>query len=150
MSGSDLRRSNSIIDQGKLKLDAPYEVLTALAGTDLPFPTRPLPETAKAISGKTMRIDSNPTGVTSLRLDINGPAEAIPSIKYQNGDENWKIGLDGKFHLSSTGIGVRGYWVDPQTFLVEILDVGPATYRFKLDGNRVEISSPERGLRFSG
>jgi hypothetical protein len=65
-------------------------------------------------------------------------------------DEIWPIGLDGSFTLAPDGQGLRGYWADPQTLVIQIFEDGLTTRRVRFAEDRVEITSPELGLRFEG
>ncbi len=129
------------------ELDA---TLSALAQAPNPWPVGPLPETARAISGKTYEFETNSADLATLRLEFNDPDEATLYMKLQGSDEIWPIGLDGKYRLSPAGQGLRGYWAVPQTFVLEIFEDGPSTLRLHFMDDRVEVSSPERGLRFEG
>ena len=125
-------------------------MLTALVQAPNPYPLGPLPDTAKTISGKTYVFGANSADVETLSLEFNDTAEATLYMKRQGNDEIWPIGLDGKYRLSSDGLGLRGYWADPQTFIIEIFQVGLSTLRLHFEDDRVEFSSPELGLRFEG
>jgi CubicO group peptidase (beta-lactamase class C family) len=129
------------------QLDA---VLTALVQAPTPYPVGPLPDTAKTISGKTYVFEENSAGVEALSTEFDGGAEATMRIKRRGNDEIWPIGLDGKYRLSSNGLGVRGYWADPQTLVLEIFDVGLSTLQFHFEDDRVEVISPGLGPRFEG
>jgi CubicO group peptidase (beta-lactamase class C family) len=126
-------------------------MLPALARAPQPFPVGSVPDTAKAISGKTFVFGSNAAGVASLRLEFNNTAEATLYIMKQQGmEETWSIGLNGKFHQSANGEVMRGYWADPETFIVAVFEDGLSTYHFHFDNDRVEVSSPELGLKLDG
>jgi CubicO group peptidase (beta-lactamase class C family) len=129
------------------KLDS---TLTALAQAPNPWPVGPLPEIAKAISGKTYVFGPNAADLATLRLEFNDTIEATLYMKLQGSDEIWPIGLDGKYRLSPIGQGLRGYWADPQTLVIEVFEDGLSTRRLHFEDDRVEISSPELGLRFEG
>jgi hypothetical protein len=45
---------------------------------------------------------------------------------------------------------MRGYWADPQTLVIKVFEDGLSTRRLRFEEDRVEISSPELGLRFEG
>lgn len=127
------------------------ETVSTLAQAPHPYPVSPLPDTAKTISGKTLVFESNPADVASLRLEFTNEAEATLYImKTQGVDENWPIGLDGKRRLSATGKATRGYWADPQTFVISVFEDGLTTYQLHFDNGRVEVTSPELGLKFGG
>jgi CubicO group peptidase (beta-lactamase class C family) len=132
---------------GVAQLDA---VLTALVQAPTPYPVGPLPDTAKTISGKTYVFGANSDGVEALSLEFNDTAEATMHMKRQGNNEIWPIGLDGKYRLSSNGLGLRGYWADPQTLIVEVFEVGLSTLRLHFEDDRVVVSSPELGLSFEG
>lgn len=126
-------------------------LLMELAQTQLPYPVGSLPDIARSISGKTMSFASNPVDVESLRLEFNDAPEATLHImRPMVNEEIWTIGLDGNYRLSSSGEAIRGYWADPQTFIVTVFEDGLVTYEFHFDGDRVEVESPELGLRLEG
>jgi hypothetical protein len=114
--------------------------MTALAQPLSPLPVSPLPDTAKAISGKTYFLEPNSAGVDTLRLEFNGPAEAALYMKRQGSDVIWRIGLDNKYRLASDGSQLRGYWADPQTFMIEVFDIGLNTCRFHFKDGGVVIN----------
>jgi hypothetical protein len=58
--------------------------------------------------------------------------------------------LDGKYRISPIGQGLRGYWADTQTLVIEVFEDGLSTRWLRFEDDRVEISSPELGLRFEG
>ncbi len=132
---------------GVAKLEA---MLPALAQAPNPWPVGPLPEIAKAISGKTYVFGPNAVDVATLRFEFNDGAEATLYLNLEGVDEIWPIGLDGKFRLAPDGQGLRGYWADPQTLIIEIFEDGLSSRRLHFEDDRVEISLPELGLRFEG
>jgi hypothetical protein len=126
-------------------------LLPELAQPAHAWPSGPLPDTARAISGKEIRFGSNAADVTSLRFEFVDSSEGRLHIMPTQGEELiWPIGLDGKYRLSSGGEAIRGYWADPQTFLLDVFDDGLVTYLVHFDGDRVEIHSPELALEFEG
>ena len=135
--------------EGVAKLDTTLSMLVQGPASQ---PVGPLPDTASAISGKTYVFEPNLAEVETLSLEFDGSSQAILHIRLEGSEEtlDWPIGLDGKYRLSSEGQGLRGYWADPQTFTLEIFDIGQSTYQLHFEDNRVEFSFPELGLRFEG
>jgi CubicO group peptidase (beta-lactamase class C family) len=131
--------------EGVAQLDA---VLAALVQASTPYPVGPLLDAATTISGKTYVFGTNPAGVETLSLEFDDTAEATMHMKRQGNDEIWPIGLDGKYRLLYDGRGLRGYWADPQTFVIEIFDVGQSTLQLHFEDDRVEVSPP--GSSFEG
>jgi len=129
------------------ELDA---TLNALAQAPTPWPVGPLPDVAIAISGKTFVFGPNTADLATLRLEFNDTAEATLYMKLEGSDVIWPIGLDGKYRLAPDGQGLRGYWADPQAFVIKVFEDGLSTRRLHFEGDSVEISSPELGLRFEG
>lgn len=126
-------------------------LLPTLAQAPETYPVGSFPDTAKAISGKTFVFGTNPLDVEGLRFEFSDTAEATLYIMKGKGmDEVWSIGLDGKYRLSSSGEAIRGYWADPKTFIINVFEDGLVTYQFHFDGERVEVSSPELGLKVEG
>lgn len=121
--------------------------LAAISEPPAPKPFAPLPETARAISGKTFVFESNPLGIENMRLEFNDSAEAIWQVTFTGrgqikpgsglkailgsqvtftGREQmppWPIGLDGVHRLFPGDYnlpqGQQGYWVDAKTFVLE-------------------------------
>ena len=40
----------------------------------------------------------------------------------------------------------RGYWEDPQTFIIELFDIGQLTREFRFERDQLEIKIPEMNL----
>jgi CubicO group peptidase (beta-lactamase class C family) len=125
--------------------------VTELAQAPQPYPVSSLPDTAKAISDKTLVFGPNPINVESLRFEFSDQAEATLHImKPVVNEEIWTIGLDGKYRISPNGQAIRGHWTDPNTFILDVFEDGLVTYKFHFDGKRVQVSSPGLGLEFEG
>lgn len=132
---------------GVAKLEA---TLTALAQPAETPPVGTLPDTAKEISGKTYVFEPNAADIATLRLDANNTAEATLYMKLEGADVAWPIGLDGKYRMAPSGQALRGYWADPETFVFEMFEDGVSTFRLHFGDDRLEMSSPELGLKFEG
>ncbi len=107
--------------------------------------TKELPTTAGVVSGKSYKFGADAAeqlNVTALRFDFKDTSEAMLEIQYVFGQTSWKIGLDGTFRQFGDGMAARGYWEDPQTFIIETFDIGTTTYRMHFDGDRLLLSSP--------
>jgi CubicO group peptidase (beta-lactamase class C family) len=130
---------------GVAQLDA---ALAALVQPPPSLPVEPAPDTAKAISGKTYIFGPNAGYVDNLSLEFNDSAEATMYLKREGSDVIWRIGLDGKYRRSSDGLALRGYWEDPQTFVIEVFDVGLSTRRLHFEDDRILINSG--GMKFEG
>jgi CubicO group peptidase (beta-lactamase class C family) len=125
-------------------------------------PVPPLPETAKAISGKTFVFGPNPIEAEAIGLEFGDSAEAVLHITPTGGKpESWPIGLDGVYRMSPGKYnfpqGLRGSWADAKTFVFEydnIANNDHAIIRIRFEGNRVEVESRETahelGVRFEG
>lgn len=144
---SDPNNSLPANPEGVAQLDA---ALRALAQAPTPHPPGALPDTARAISGKTYLFGPNAADVETLRIEFKDPTKATLSMRRQGSDEIWPIGLDGEYRLSSDGRGIRGYWEDPKTFVIEVFEIGLSTRRLHFEDDRLEISSLAEGLRFEG
>ncbi len=129
------------------KLD---KVLTALAQPAEAQRVGALPDTAKGISSKTYVFESNAADIATLRLEANDTAEATLYMKLEGVDVAWPIGLDGKYRMTPSGQALRGYWADPETFVFEMFEDGVSTFRLHFGDDRLEVSSPERGLKAEG
>lgn len=106
-------------------------------------PATSLPDTALAISGKIYICDTNPGGVQSLRFEFNGLQTANMYMEQNNADVVWPIGLEGEYQLTTTGEGVRGWWEDEQTFIVDLFDIGQLKREFHFNGDKLSIYVPE-------
>ncbi len=126
--------------------------LAAIIQGPAPQPVVPLPEAARAISGKTFIFKSNPIQLESLRIDFDASAEAIVQLDLANeaSPRRMGVGLDGAYRPSHGGrpIVARGQWADASTFILEY-EEGPGlvTYvnRVRFDGNRISFEIPGMG-----
>jgi CubicO group peptidase (beta-lactamase class C family) len=124
--------------------------LDALAGAPTPWSVGPVPEIAGMISGKTYVFGPNPAELATLRPEFDDPEVATLAMMLGGRDVVWPIGLDGRYRLAPDGQGLRGYWTEPQTLVIEVFEEGLSTLRLHFEGDRVEISSPALGLQFEG
>jgi CubicO group peptidase (beta-lactamase class C family) len=104
------------------------------------------PDTAQAISGRTYRCDDNAAGLETLRMEFNDPKFATLNLDLVDTDYVWPIGLDGSYRVSPEGAGMRGYWEDSQTFLLETFDIGVVIRQMEVEGDRLQFSLPDAGL----
>lgn len=126
-------------------------VLKDLAQPSAPQAVAPLPDIAKEISGKTYVFEPNPANLETIIVEFNDSAEAMLHIKYFGSEVlSSPVGLDGLYRPSAEGDLRCGTWADPQTFELEIIDVGEQKLRLYFEGDRVTLESPEEGLSFSG
>jgi CubicO group peptidase (beta-lactamase class C family) len=117
--------------------------LAALQQPSEPFPVAPLPATAKEISGKTYvfgKDAAEAVTVENARFEFNDSPQATLFLGLQSGKQAWLIGLDGKFRLNWDAQAVRGYWADPQTFIMDVF--GERTYQWKFTGDGLVLGSP--------
>ena len=122
-------------------------IVTALAKAAQAYPVAPLPDTARAISGRTLLFGPNPLDAQSLRFDFSDATQAALHILHPTGDEHiWSTGLDGRYRFSPAAESARGYWADAQTFIISVFGERLVIYQFRFDGERVEVSSPELGV----
>jgi CubicO group peptidase (beta-lactamase class C family) len=104
-----------------------------------------LPETAGTISGKTYGCEANAAGVSAMRFEFNDLTVANLTMKLNQQDSVWPIGLDGKYRIGPEGL-TAGYWEDSQTFVIQLQQIGQLTLRSHFDGDMLEVGIPERGL----
>jgi CubicO group peptidase (beta-lactamase class C family) len=120
-------------------------------------PVLPLPDVARAISGQTFSFGPNPLGLGSLTFEFDDSAEAIVHLGSLAGDESMAIaiGLDGIYRFTTMlgdgrPGGVRGHWLDPQTFVMEYTGViankhTEAHFHFQGDGVEVTLKDLVNG-----
>jgi CubicO group peptidase (beta-lactamase class C family) len=113
----------------------------ALAQAPHPWRVGPLPETAKAINGKTYVFDPNTIQVASIRLKFSGNKEATLYMNLEGRDVVWPVGLDGKYRVEPNGRALRGYWSDEQTFVFEIFETGLRTYQLHFENDRITLGT---------
>jgi CubicO group peptidase (beta-lactamase class C family) len=106
-------------------------------------------DTAQAISGKTYSCEDNAVGLESMLVDFNDPQFATLYLHLADTDYVWPIGLDGTYRISPQGAGMRGYWQDSQTFLLETFDIGVVNRQMKVNGDHLQFSLPDAGLTVS-
>jgi CubicO group peptidase (beta-lactamase class C family) len=132
---------------GVADLDA---TLSALAGAPTPWPVGPVPGIAGMISGKTYVFGPNPAELATLCPDLDDPEVATLTMRLEGRDVIWPIGLDGKYRVAPDGQGLRGYWTEPQTLVIEVFEDGLSSLQLHFEEDRVEVSSPALGLQFEG
>jgi CubicO group peptidase (beta-lactamase class C family) len=130
---------------GVARLEA---AVTAVAEPPAPQPVASLPEIAARISGRTIVLEPNPLQLETMRLDFNDLPEARWQITLAGRPTplSGSLGLDGVYRFSpgEYGLrgGVRGTWVDTQTFVLEydeIASIDLYTYRMRFEGDRVDV-----------
>jgi hypothetical protein len=104
------------------------------------------PEILEARSGTTYRFGPNAVDLASLRLEFDGGDVATQTMDLGGAEVTWPIGLDGRFRLSSDGLGLRGRWTDPNTFLIEIFEDTLTTLRLRFEGDRLRVFAPGLGV----
>jgi hypothetical protein len=149
--------------------------LTKLAATlsqpPEPAPVPPLPAVAGQISGKLILFDPNPFLLESLRLDFDSSAEASAQFGFTDGQQTPSVplGLDGLYRMTpglnldrafhvfadfkNLTVGLRGAWVDAQTFRLEYDTIVNRYYyllEMQFDGEQVHIKAAERGTNATG
>jgi CubicO group peptidase (beta-lactamase class C family) len=141
-----LRDSRPANSQGLAALEAAL----AAAGQGSGVPTAgSSPDTAQSISGKTYRCEDNAVGLESLRVDFDDPKVATLDLELAEAVSVWSIGLDGSYRVSPEGDGMRGYWKDSQTFLVETFDIGVVNRQMEVDGDHLLLTLPDAGLKIA-
>lgn len=113
--------------------------------------------TVKAVSGRTYRLDANPLGLTSIRLDLKGKTrQGSMRLTYADNalDEVLPVGLDGRYRTGldrhRRPVAARAEWVEGRTLALDIDEVAggrAATLRlqFSKDGDSVTVEGLERG-----
>jgi hypothetical protein len=128
-------------------------VLKTILQAPKPKSVAPLPDTAKAISGKIFVFESNPFQLKTMRLEFNESIEATMELTFGNNQDPryGEIGLDGVYRMSlgdnELPVGQRGYWADTQTFVLEYDEIANRDAYIlvmRFDENRVTIEAKER------
>ncbi len=132
---------------GVAKLDATVDTL---AQAPHPWPTGPLPDQAKVISGETYVLEPNAIDLATVKLEFDDAAQATITLQLQGHEQVWPVGLDGSYRLGPDGQGLRGYWADRETFALEIFQEGLTVRRLRFEDDRVEINFPELGSTIKG
>jgi CubicO group peptidase (beta-lactamase class C family) len=104
-----------------------------------PQVSMPVPETARLMSDKVYRFESNPVKLETLSIRFDGSSKATLHLQLAGNKEPIQglIGLDGKYRLASNGWGLRGNWTHPQSFVFEIFDIGIITCQLNFEGDSV-------------
>jgi len=127
------------------------ETLNRLVQPVSPQPVSPLPDIAKEISGKTYAFKPNVANIETLSMEFNDSAEATLHLKrYGSEVSSSPLGLDGVYRSTPEGDLKRGYWVDPQTFFLEIFDVGEQRIQIHFEDDRVTFAAPDQGVSLEG
>jgi CubicO group peptidase (beta-lactamase class C family) len=145
--------------EGVARLEA---AIAAATEAPEPGPVAPLPDAARAISGKTYVLEPNPVQLDNLTVAFDGSAEAIFHAE-ANGRpvSSGPIGLDGVYRFSPGADGRpvahRGTWIDTRTFALEydgITNNDHSFFQFHFEGDRVVVRVQETardpGTRFEG
>jgi len=122
--------------------------VTAVDQAPQPWPIGALPDNAGAISGKTYVFGPNIVEVATLRLEFSDNTEAKLYMNLEGRDVIWPIGLDGNYRLEPEGLALRGYWDDPQTFVLDIFEDGLSTFTLHFEDDHVILDA--HGLKFEG
>jgi len=136
--------------EGVAALDS---TVAALAQPAEPFPVRPLPPIAQAISGKTYVFGSDAADaldLTALKISFSDPAQATMYVKGRYDENIWPIGLDGTYRQTPDGRAMRAYWSDEQTFVFEMFDIGQLTYFARFEDDRLVLTSKNFAGEFEG
>lgn len=140
-------------------------VVASLPLSPAPQPVPALPDIAVAISGKTFRMDPNPLGIGSFRLDFNATPQASFQITFTDGTQSplGAVGFDGVYRLTpgmnldraghrfvdfqDLSVGMRGHWSDAQTFILEYDTIVNYYYyrlQMRFDDDRLSLAFSER------
>jgi hypothetical protein len=116
--------------------------MAAISEGTPPAQTGPLPEIAQTISGKTYGMEPNGLGLATIRFIFDGTEQATAFLNLDGQDLTWPIGLDGKYRMEPNGRSLRGYWSDPQTFMLMLFENGLSTFQFHFDGDQLVLTTP--------
>jgi CubicO group peptidase (beta-lactamase class C family) len=127
--------------------------LTTILQAPEPKAVAPLPDIARAISGKTFVLDSNSFQLKTMRFEFGESTKATMELTFSNNQNprSGEIGLDGVYRMSpgdnGLPIGQRGYWADTKTFVLEYDEIANRdayVLVMRFDGNQVTIEAKER------
>lgn len=127
--------------------------LTAILQPPPPQAVPPLPKTAYDISGRTYAFEFSPLDIKTIRWEFDDSAKArLFATFYNQPDRELLVGLDGVYRMFPVGehdfpMGLRGHWIDPQTFLFEydtITNQDAYALELHFDGDTVTINARER------
>jgi len=138
------------------------EALRAIAQPPEATPVAPLPDTARAISGRTFVFGPNPFGVEASCLEFDDGSDAVWHVTLSGGTPvSWPVGLDGVYRMSEGQYdlpqGLRGSWTDARTFAIEYDNIANNDHtliRMRFDGSQVMVegreTAHELGVSFEG
>lgn len=137
--------------------------LAAIRQPASPHAVPPLPEMANSISGKTYAFAFSPLDLKTMRWEFDDSGEArLFATFYNQPERELLIPMDGVYRMYPIGehdlaMGLRGRWIDPQTFLFEydtIANQDAFALELHFDGDIVTINARERtheaGLTLEG
>jgi CubicO group peptidase (beta-lactamase class C family) len=146
--------------EGVAKLEA---VMAEVARPPVAQPVPPLPDVARAISGRTFVFEPNNIGLNSAVFEFDDSAEATGHLKAGDLMIPLAIGLDGVYRFATMPddegrlVGFRGAWSDPRTFVLEyngVLSNDQMVLKFHFLEDRVEVAVGETasqpGVQFEG
>jgi CubicO group peptidase (beta-lactamase class C family) len=146
--------------EGVARLEA---TTAAVARPPTPSPVPPLPDVARAISGKTYGFEPNGLRLDRMILTFDDSAEATGRLVADDLTVPLLIGLDDVYRFTTMPdgdgrlVGFRGAWVDPQTFLLEyngVLSNDQMVFHFHFQDDWVEVTVSEKagqpGMTFEG
>ena len=87
------------------------------------------PATASRVSGKTFVFAPNDVGIEQVKVDFSDPDVAVMDLVLGGQSMTWPMGMDGRFRPNPLGAGLRAYWEDEQTMVMEIFDIGTQVRR---------------------
>ena len=127
--------------------------LKAILQPPSPQTPQPLPNTARAISGQTYAFEFSPLDLKTIRWEFDGSEEArLFATFYNQPDRDLRVGMDGVYRFYPIGehnllLGMRGSWIDAQTFLFEYDAVANGEaygLEIRFDGDQVIVNAKER------
>jgi hypothetical protein len=128
-------------------------VLTAIRQPPTAQTVPPLPETAYLISGNTYAFEFSPLDLKTIRFDFDGSADAyLHATFYNQPAQDLLIPLNGIYRAYPIGehglpMGLRGSWIDSQTFLFEydaIANHDAYALEIHFNGDHITIRAKER------
>jgi len=99
-----------------------------------PKPVPALPATARNVSGKNYRLETNPIGIESVSVQFEGTSDASLRFERKGNAFEMPVGLDGVYRISKNSptqipVALKGGWKGEDSFVIEYVETaGPNNF----------------------